>query len=983
MPLKTPTQDANTPTPSAADIEDASMEPAFQGLVALAASLGRSSRAFIAVREDQGLRVLAQVGYLPGELSPAIVQEATQAVLARQSGGTSPQAALSPRVGGAALLRPDGTMVGVLCVPEPAEPGQTPQGDPDWTQLAQVMVQTLSMRRDLLSRTEAACLEHARVLASREARYQAIVEHQTELVSLAKLDGSLQFANPAYLRHFRLGEDELAGRNLFEFVAPEDREAVARQFRRTLEESAILTGLNRQMFADGRVAWLEWINRPYRDADGELLVHSVGRDVTDRHHAEERLALATGANQVGIWELQVRTGELLWNDMMFRIFDVDPASFGGRYEDWRRCVHPDDLDPAEHELQEALAGHRALDFDFRIRLRDGSIRHVHARAQVFRDAQGQPERVLGINFDVTARKNIERELAEKHELLRVTLRSIGDAVITTDAHGAVQWMNPAAENMTGWSSEAAHRLRLTEVFRIVDQTTREPTPCPARTALQGGLEAEQAHPTLLISRLGREYGVEYSAAPIRDAVGSALGVVLVFHDVTEQQRLSSELSYRIRHDDLTGLSNRVEFEERLGQLMHSIKDDDSGRHALLFVDLDQFKLVNDACGHGVGDQLLRRVSALLRETVRAQDMVARLGGDEFAIVLQHCAFEQARGVAQKICDLMDDFHFVHDGRRFRVGASIGLVPLDTRWTDLPALMQAADAACYAAKEAGRNRVHAWVDPQEAAGETRRPASWSQRLQRALNEGSFELWSQQAVALHPQAVDLRRVRLFLRDAGERRIPYESFIAQAERFNLALPIDRWILESVSALLQAGGSRPLGRICIRLSAAALGDRGFHRQLANWLAASPRLGELLGLDLPEWAVSERPGDARHLIDTLRPWGLTVGLADFGAGTSSFGYLRGLAIDNLHVDPQATRDLSRDPLSRATLRCFREIARAIGARMYVQGVDEARDLEILRELGADGAQGLAVDAGTCLQSPPPGSPYAADGGGKLETSRS
>ena len=221
--------------------------------------------------------------------------------------------------------------------------------------------------------------------------------------------------------------------------------------------------------------------------------------------------------------------------------------------------------------------------------------------------------------------------------------------------------------------------------------------------------------------------------------------MLVFHDVSEQRRLTGEMSWRATHDALTGLVNRTEFEARLGRLLQTAQDS-GGEHALLYIDLDQFKLVNDACGHAVGDQLLQQMARMLTDSVRTRDTVARLGGDEFAILMERCTVDQAQRVAQKLCDRMDDFRFIHEERRFRIGMSIGLVPVDRRWQTTAAIQQAADTSCYAAKEAGRNRVHTWFDTDVAMRERQYEMQWTTRIEHALDEDGFVLYAQRLTPL---------------------------------------------------------------------------------------------------------------------------------------------------------------------------------------------------------------------------------------------
>ena len=405
-------------------------------------------------------------------------------------------------------------------------------------------------------------------------------------------------------------------------------------------------------------------------------------DITERKHRAEALRKSeqllnrTGeVAGVGGWELDLLTQTLTWSAQTHRIHGVAP-DFVPTLADAINYYAPEARPVIQAAVDLAMATGQGWDVELPFIPATGQRIWVRAAGEAeFTD--GQPVRLVGTFQDITAIRALTGELAEQHELLRVTLESIGDAVITTDATGRVTWLNPVAERMTGWLNAEAKGRPVGQVFHIVNEDTRAPTENPVATCLQQGKIVGLANHTVLISRDGGDFGIEDSAAPIRHANGEILGVVLVFHDVTEQRRLSGEMSYRATHDALTGLINRAEFETRLRRTLNKAHEDRS-EHALLFIDLDQFKLVNDACGHSVGDQLLQQVSKLLGEAVRARDTLARLGGDEFAVILEHCSAEQALRVAQKICERMDDFLFMHDERRFRIGASIGLVPVDNR-----------------------------------------------------------------------------------------------------------------------------------------------------------------------------------------------------------------------------------------------------------------------------------------------------------------
>ena len=434
-------------------------------------------------------------------------------------------------------------------------------------------------------------------------------------------------------------------------------------------------------------------------------------------------------------------------------------------------------------------------------------------------------------------------------------------------------------------------------------------------------------------------------------------MVLVFHDVTEQRRMGHEMSFRATHDELTGLVNRSEFETRLLRALHDSQQRDSA-HALMYIDLDQFKLVNDACGHAVGDQLLRQVTELLNGCVRSRDTLARLGGDEFGVILEHCDVEQAERVAQKICDQMEEFRFVHDGRRFRIGTSIGLVPLDKRWSHGDAIMQAADTSCYAAKEAGRNRVHVWFDTDLTMHTRKGEMQWATRLEQALDEDRFLLYGQRIVPIRPTGEGLRcEVLIRLQDHDGSIIPPGAFLPAAERFQLASRIDRWVVRQVFALLASGDPAldAVHTLAVNLSGQSISDPAFQRYLLELIDSQPvDLGKLC-FEITETAAITKLAEAGSFIQGMRRLGMRLALDDFGSGSSSFGYLKALQVDYLKIDGQFIKDVVHDPLDRAAVRCFCDVARVMGLKTVGEFVEDDPILQELLELGVDYAQGYLI----------------------------
>ena len=993
---------------------------------------------------------------------------------------------------GAPITLPDGTRIGTLCVIDRQPRILSSKQRQALQHLAQAVSEALLMRERTMRRAMEASQGYAAEIANNEALYRAIVEDQTELISLADTQGRLTFVNAAYSRQYGKATHELIGTSFYDYVPEDEREAVRAHIARLLATREPLQDENRTVAANGELRWMAWTNRVICDERDRVTgIHSVGRDITERklaehslqeskarlrslyestpamlhsidshgilltvsdtwlakmgytreevigrssadflapssyeyarnvvlprylltgrcdnveyqmvrkdgnlidvrlsaimereadgqpgrslailedvtekhaveaalHANQERLTLATQANEIGIWELTLPDGRLTWSDMMFTIFGLPREHFTGRIKDWAQCIHPDDLEYTSRELSAAIKGHKALDFDFRVRHPNGNVRYVYGRATVFRDGKGRATRVLGTNYDVTERKRMERELAEKHELLRVTLHSIGDAVITTDAHGRVQWLNPVAERMTGWPNEAARDQPLGQVFHIVNELTREPEVNPFERCLAEDVHVGQLDQTLLISRHGVEYGIEDSAAPIRDEDGAMLGVVLVFHDVTEQRRMGHEMNFRATHDELTGLVNRAEFDKRLTRVLSEAHEHDSS-HALMYIDLDQFKLVNDACGHSVGDQLLCQVTNLLQGCVRARDTLARLGGDEFGVILEHCNVDQAHRVAQDICDQMSEFRFIHDGRRFRIGTSIGLVPLDKRWATTASVLQAADTSCYAAKEVGRNRVHAWYDTDQAMRARKGEMQWASRLEQALDENRFILYGQRIAAIHQDTQGLHcEVLLRLKDTDGSVIPPGAFLPAAERFHMASRIDRWVVRHVFEWLASQGEAldQIDTIAVNLSGQSISDSTFHQFMQELIAETSVDVRKLCLEITETSAITNLADAGAFIDGMRQRGVRMALDDFGSGASSFGYLKTLPVDYLKIDGQFIKALVNDPLDQATVRCFCEVARVLGIKTIAEFVETEDTLHALRKLGVDHAQGYLL----------------------------
>ncbi|MEE9253859.1 MAG: PAS domain S-box protein, partial [Pseudomonadales bacterium] len=385
--------------------------------------------------------------------------------------------------------------------------------------------------------------------------------------------------------------------------------------------------------------------------------------------------------------------------------------------------------------------------------------------------------------DITERKRTEDALFEEKERLRATLLSIGDAVITTDPDGIIEYLNPVAEKHTGWTLEEARGQRLENVFHIIHEQSRGRVNDPVAQCLEEGGVVRLADQTSLIGRDGEEVSIQDTAAVIRSRAGVVLGVVLVFSDVTQTRRMERQLIHQATHDALTGLICRKEFERRLERVLDSVRDG-VDEHALCYLDLDQFKVINDSCGHMAGDELLRQLGGLLSKLVRRRDTLARLGGDEFGILMEHCKLAQARRRANALRRAISDYRFVWDGKTFRVGASIGLVPVTAASGTIADVLSAADNACYAAKDQGRNRTYVYHEMDADVAQRHREMQWVGRINEALEDNRLRLSLQPIVPAiaRERAGDHYELLLRMVDEEGQIVMPRVFLPAAERYGL---------------------------------------------------------------------------------------------------------------------------------------------------------------------------------------------------------
>ncbi len=703
------------------------------------------------------------------------------------------------------------------------------------------------------------------------------------------------------------------------------------------------------------------------DADLHLLMKLFGSSlavglerVGDRELLDElqqrNTLIAMTAND-GIWDFDAESKRInlsrRWKAMLGYDADAEDVKL-----DWYHLVHPDDIARVQTLMRQHLDGDSSFfESVHRMKHQSGDWRWMKSRAKSVVDESGRLIRLLGVEVDITEGKLYEDALFREKESAQITLRSIGDGVITTDASSLVEYINPVAEELTGWKVDDASGRSIDEIFRGFHEETCEPLENPLAVSIRRDRAIKSVRPTLLIRRDGNELYIESTASPIRDGKGEVTGGVLVFHDVSESRELHRRLSYHASHDILTGLVNRREFENRLQRALKSARARETS-YALLYLDLDQFKIINDSCGHSAGDALLGQLGALLKSKIRWRDTLARLGGDEFGVLLESCSLEEAMNTAETLRLAIGEYKFVWEERNFRLGVSVGIVPITADNEDVAALLSAADSACSAAKEAGRNRIHSFQENDIDLMRRRREMQWAARINNALEDDRFELFRQTIQPLQSDETGAHyEILLRMRDENGGIISPGLFIEAAERYGITPSIDRWVIRSAFRwLVSEADERERLTLCsINLSGQSLGDEKFLPFVIDQFQMSGIDATKICFEITETAAIASYSQANRFINALKELGCMFALDDFGTGLSSFGYLKHFPVDFLKIDGSFVKEILHDPIDREMVRSINEIGHLTGKKTIAEFAENEEIITMLRGMGVDYAQGYGV----------------------------
>ncbi|MGF1757243.1 EAL domain-containing protein [Photobacterium sagamiensis] len=574
--------------------------------------------------------------------------------------------------------------------------------------------------------------------------------------------------------------------------------------------------------------------------------------------------------------------------------------------------------------------------------------YLHADFVPLYSSNGEIEGGVGVYDDTTDKQQSTDNLKK----LSMVVEYSPNGILITNTDGIIEYVNPKFSQMIGYSSaevigKKTNILNSGETKRTVYEKLWS-------TILSGHEWCGELHNR---KKNGELFWAQVSIVPITNDNGIITHFIGIQEDVTEVRMASQKISYQATHDMLTGLINRYEFENRLALLVDDAQQNNS-THALCFLDLDQFKIINDTCGHVAGDELLRQLSLLLNKTIQSQDTLARIGGDEFAILLENCNLEQAEKTANTLLNLVKKFQFMWMKNSFSIGVSIGLTQISKTSGNITEVLIHADSACYAAKDLGRNRIHTYHSDDALLAKRDGEFRWVNEIKDALNENRFELYAQPIVSLSDVPHKLiYEVLLRLRTKNGDIIPPGAFLPAAERYNLSQPIDRWVVDHTFSWLKKHLSQldDLDHLTINLSGASLGDNDLLRHIMQQIKSNDLPPSKIKFEITETAAISNLRDATLFINILREFGCQFALDDFGSGLSSFAYLKNLSVSTLKIDGLFVKDILNNKIDGAMVKSINEIGHVMGMKTIAEFVENDAIKDQLKTIGVDFAQGYGI----------------------------
>ena len=618
-------------------------------------------------------------------------------------------------------------------------------------------------------------------------------------------------------------------------------------------------------------------------------------------------------------------------------------------------IYSEDQQIVDDSVSKGIEQKKSYNIEYRIVKADDTICWVYEKGRGIFDEQGNLLYLDGVIVDITDHKQTAAALRKSEERFSLAMQGANDGLWDWDMNTGEIYYSPRWKSMLGYAEDDLEP-NLSEWKRIVhkddmDRALSEVEACKNNIKDKFEVEFRMQH------KDGHYLDILSRAFVVKDEKGVINRLVGTHVDITSRKKADAQITFQASHDALTGLVNRYEFERRAERLLSTVLQNED-EHALCYMDLDQFKVVNDTCGHVAGDEMLRQLSTVLQETVRDRDTLARLGGDEFGVLMEHCSLDDAHRVATTLQKAIQNYQFSWEGRSFKVGVSMGLVAITKITTNLTELLRVADAACYMAKDKGRNRIHVSHAEDSEVAQRHGEMQWVTRIQHALDEDKFCLYAQSIAPLDNSSDEHYELLIRMIDDKGEVIPPGAFLPAAERYNLITQIDRWVIDSAFRLLAENPvfQNQINFISINLSGQSLAEQDLLDLIIKRLDETDIVGEKICFEITETAAISNIVSAKKFISTLKELGCRFALDDFGSGLSSFAYLKNLPVDYLKIDGMFVKDIVDDPIDHAMVKSINEVGHVMGMKTIAEFVENDEIKGMLREIGVNYAQGYGID---------------------------
>jgi len=692
----------------------------------------------------------------------------------------------------------------------------------------------------------------------------------------------------------------------------------------------------------------------------EILGSATRRLRTELELAASRewFELAQRAGQSVVWEWHPITDKMVFSGSTAEIFGIDPDQLPKTGSGLLKFIPPEDQARIIQTFREVFKTGENYSIEHRVHNPSRGTVWAMIQGQVIFGDDGRVSRVIGVSADITEQKRAEHALRREKEHAQVTLASISDGVIRTDAGGRIDFLNPSAENLIGHKLSQVQGQPLSRFYQVLNLETGEIRANVVERCLAGRHVVEPANVSTFARLDGTEVEVRESAAPIFGENGDLVGAVLIITEVTQVRALQQRMAYLASHDPLTGLINRREFELRLADAV-KIASSSHRQFALCYLDLDEFKVVNDTCGHSVGDELLKQLTSVLDSVIPEGDTLARLGGDEFGMLFTDCDLDEAEDHARKVIDAVREYRFLWEDRFFEISASVGIVPVSGGHGSLAELLSAADSACYVAKDRGRNQINVNRIDDSAITVRHTEMRWIEHINRALEEDRFRLYKQPIRPLQePGGPEFHELLLRLVDVQGAIVAPSQFIGAAERYRMMPVIDLWVVGAALDLignLEDASKMGSAAFTINLSGQSFGNVELKNLILSGLERFRIPPRRVMFEITETAAISNLSVALDFISALRDCGCRFVLDDFGSGLSSFRYLKSLDVEFLKIDGELVREIARDRIQREMVAAIHRIGESMGIQTIGEWVEDTEIESTLRDIGVDYAQGYGV----------------------------